>query len=207
MTLLCDALDVQPILKRFDKSSKRMAEPRKEGAHGPRTGTCPLALVDVAKFFGSVRALRGLSLELHAGEIHAQRAGVAVIHQEPTLFPDLSVARTSSSDVTPAPVRGPSTGSAAWRPRTSTEPVRPWPRPRSMLVGRSRWHPCSRICREDPTRGWSCSRRSSTWPDRRPPQRPVLPRHTPAWGTGVRPRSGDQALAMSPSPAPRRRKR
>ncbi|WP_017568760.1 sugar ABC transporter ATP-binding protein [Nocardiopsis halotolerans] len=94
----------------------------------------PLALVDVTKSFGSVRALRGLSLELRSGEIHAlvgengagkstlvktiagvhrpdggqvlvdgsptgfaapvdaQRAGVAVIYQEPTLFPDLSVA-------------------------------------------------------------------------------------------------------------------
>lgn len=94
----------------------------------------PLTLVDVAKSFGSVQALRGLSLELRAGEIHAlvgengagkstlvktiagvhrpdagtvivdgrptrfggpadaQRAGVAVIYQEPTLFPDLSVA-------------------------------------------------------------------------------------------------------------------
>ena len=100
----------------------------------PEPVLAPLALVDVAKSFGSVRALRGLSLELHAGEIHAlvgengagkstmvkmiagihrpdegqllvdgrpteftapvdaQRAGVAVIHQEPTLFPDLSVA-------------------------------------------------------------------------------------------------------------------
>ena len=94
----------------------------------------PLELVRVAKSFGSVRALRGMSLELRSGEIHAlvgengagkstlvktiagvhrpdagwiqadgvpvaftrpadaQRAGVAVIHQEPTLFPDLSVA-------------------------------------------------------------------------------------------------------------------
>ncbi|MFI6576210.1 sugar ABC transporter ATP-binding protein [Nocardiopsis sp. NPDC050513] len=94
----------------------------------------PLALVDVTKSFGSVQALRGLSLHLRAGEIHAlvgengagkstlvktmagvhrpdggqvlvdgaptgfaspadaQRAGVAVIYQEPTLFPDLSVA-------------------------------------------------------------------------------------------------------------------
>ncbi|MFD3683594.1 sugar ABC transporter ATP-binding protein [Nocardiopsis sp. NPDC058631] len=94
----------------------------------------PLALVDVTKSFGSVRALRGLSLALRPGEIHAlvgengagkstlvktiagvhrpdggqvlvdgtpthftapadaQRAGVAVIYQEPTLFPDLSVA-------------------------------------------------------------------------------------------------------------------
>ena len=93
----------------------------------------PLALVDVTKSFGSVRALRGLSLELRSGEIHtlvgengagkstlvktiagvhrpdggqvlvdgeptafsapadAQNAGIAVIYQEPTLFPDLSV--------------------------------------------------------------------------------------------------------------------
>ena len=100
---------------------------------GPEPVLVPLALVDVAKSFGSVRALRGLSLELRAGEVHAlvgengagkstlvkmiagihrpdegrllvdgrpteftapvdaQRAGVAVIHQEPTLFPDLSV--------------------------------------------------------------------------------------------------------------------
>ncbi|MEY9211954.1 sugar ABC transporter ATP-binding protein [Thermobifida halotolerans] len=94
----------------------------------------PLALVDVAKSFGNVQALRGVSLRLRAGEIHAlcgengagkstlvktmagvhqpdegrievdgepvvftgpadaQQAGVAVIYQEPTLFPDLSVA-------------------------------------------------------------------------------------------------------------------
>ncbi|TDQ50760.1 sugar ABC transporter ATP-binding protein [Actinorugispora endophytica] len=94
----------------------------------------PLALVDAAKSFGSVKALQGVSLTLRAGEIHAlcgengagkstlvkmiagvhqpdegrievdgepavfarpadaQRAGVAVIYQEPTLFPDLSVA-------------------------------------------------------------------------------------------------------------------
>ncbi|MFC7329658.1 sugar ABC transporter ATP-binding protein [Marinactinospora rubrisoli] len=94
----------------------------------------PLALVDVAKTFGTVQALRGVSLQLRAGEIHAlvgengagkstlvktiagahrpdsgrvevngvptefagpadaQRAGVAVIYQEPLLFPDLSVA-------------------------------------------------------------------------------------------------------------------
>ena len=37
----------------------------------PEPVLAPLALVDVAKSFGSVRALRGLSLELHAGEIHA----------------------------------------------------------------------------------------------------------------------------------------
>jgi rhamnose transport system ATP-binding protein len=94
----------------------------------------PLALVDTAKSFGSVKALQGLSIELRAGEIHAlvgengagkstlvkiiagvhrpdsgqvlvdgidtrfsgpadaQRAGIAVIYQEPTLFPHLSVA-------------------------------------------------------------------------------------------------------------------
>ncbi|MFB4295463.1 sugar ABC transporter ATP-binding protein [Actinomadura sp. NTSP31] len=93
-----------------------------------------LALVNVSKSFGAVRALQGVTLELHAGEVHAlagengagkstvvktfagvhrpdagevrvdgepvafngpadaQAAGVAVIYQEPTLFPDLSVA-------------------------------------------------------------------------------------------------------------------
>jgi rhamnose transport system ATP-binding protein len=93
-----------------------------------------LALVDVSKSFGAVHALRGVHLELFAGEIHAlagengagkstlvktfagvhrpdagqvllngepvvfhgpadaQQAGVSVIYQEPTLFPDLSVA-------------------------------------------------------------------------------------------------------------------
>ncbi|MBB4934899.1 rhamnose transport system ATP-binding protein [Lipingzhangella halophila] len=93
-----------------------------------------LALVDVAKSFGAVHALRGLSMDLRPGRIHAlvgengagkstvvktiagvhapdaghveidgarveltspadaQNAGVAVIYQEPTLFPDLSVA-------------------------------------------------------------------------------------------------------------------
>ncbi|GAA4615174.1 sugar ABC transporter ATP-binding protein [Actinoallomurus liliacearum] len=93
-----------------------------------------LALKDVSKAFGAVRALQDVSLELWGGEIHAlagengagkstlvktlagvhrpdqgqvlldgrpvefhgpgdaQQAGVAVIYQEPTLFPDLSVA-------------------------------------------------------------------------------------------------------------------
>lgn len=93
-----------------------------------------LELREVSKAFGAVRALRGVSVELHAGEIHAlagengagkstvvriiggehqpdegevrldgapvkfsgprhaQHHGVAVIHQEPTRFPDLDVA-------------------------------------------------------------------------------------------------------------------
>ncbi|GLW63352.1 ribose import ATP-binding protein RbsA 1 [Actinomadura rubrobrunea] len=99
-----------------------------------RTAPPALALVDVSKSFGAVRALQGVTIELHAGEVHAlagengagkstvvktfagvhrpdsgevrvdgrpvtfhgpadaQAAGVAVIYQEPTLFPDLSVA-------------------------------------------------------------------------------------------------------------------
>ncbi|HWM02328.1 MAG TPA: sugar ABC transporter ATP-binding protein [Actinophytocola sp.] len=93
-----------------------------------------LELRDVYKSFDAVRALRGVSIELHAGEVHglagengagkstvvrviggehqpdagevlldgephrfagpreAQRHGIAVIHQEPTQFPDLTVA-------------------------------------------------------------------------------------------------------------------
>ncbi|MGP4028317.1 sugar ABC transporter ATP-binding protein [Actinomadura sp. 3N407] len=103
------------------------------GAPG-RSAPPTLALVNVSKSFGAVRALQGVTLELHAGEVHAlagengagkstvvktfagvyrpdagevrvdgepvtfhgpadaQTAGVAVIYQEPTLFPDLSVA-------------------------------------------------------------------------------------------------------------------
>jgi rhamnose transport system ATP-binding protein len=95
----------------------------------------PLLVLDgVSKAFGAVAALRGVRLELHAGEAHAlvgengagkstlvkilagahapdagtisfageplqlsgpadaRAAGIAVIYQEPTLFPDLSVA-------------------------------------------------------------------------------------------------------------------
>jgi rhamnose transport system ATP-binding protein len=93
-----------------------------------------LELRDVHKSFAAVHALRGVSLELHPGEVHglagengagkstvvrviggehrpdagvvlvdgepvefsgprdAQRYGIAVIHQEPTQFPDLTVA-------------------------------------------------------------------------------------------------------------------
>ncbi|WP_431964328.1 sugar ABC transporter ATP-binding protein [Actinacidiphila sp. bgisy160] len=101
----------------------------------PEPETTPvLALEGVSKSFGAVRALRDVSLRLHAGEAHAlagengagkstliktlagvhrpdtgtvlldgrpvefhgpgdaRDAGVAVIYQEPTLFPDLSVA-------------------------------------------------------------------------------------------------------------------
>ena len=96
--------------------------------------TPTLALANVSKSFGAVRALRDVSLDLFPGEAHAlagengagkstlvktlagvhrpdtgqvllngepvvfagpadaQQAGVAVIYQEPTLFPDLSVA-------------------------------------------------------------------------------------------------------------------
>ncbi|MFJ3696279.1 sugar ABC transporter ATP-binding protein [Streptomyces sp. NPDC090052] len=101
----------------------------------PGAGPAPvLALEDVSKSFGAVRALQDVSLHLFAGEAHAlagengagkstlikilagvhradagrilldgepvefhgpadaRDAGVAVIYQEPTLFPDLSIA-------------------------------------------------------------------------------------------------------------------
>ncbi|AXG82049.1 sugar ABC transporter ATP-binding protein [Streptomyces paludis] len=101
----------------------------------PATGPAPvLALKDVSKSFGAVRALRDVSLRLLPGEVHAlagengagkstliktlagvhrpdsgavlldgepvvfhgpadaRDAGIAVIYQEPTLFPDLSIA-------------------------------------------------------------------------------------------------------------------
>ncbi|MGW3407293.1 ATP-binding cassette domain-containing protein, partial [Streptomyces zhihengii] len=104
-------------------------------SHPSRPGPAPvLALKDVAKSFGAVRALKGVSLELFPGEVHAlagengagkstliktlagvhrpdagqvlldggpvafngpgdaRDAGIAVIYQEPTLFPDLSIA-------------------------------------------------------------------------------------------------------------------
>ncbi|MFJ3824387.1 sugar ABC transporter ATP-binding protein [Streptomyces nodosus] len=103
--------------------------------HPSDTGPAPvLALRDVSKSFGAVRALRNVSLELSPGEVHAlagengagkstliktlagvhrpdsgrllldgeptvfhgpadaRAAGIAVIYQEPTLFPDLSIA-------------------------------------------------------------------------------------------------------------------
>jgi rhamnose transport system ATP-binding protein len=103
--------------------------------HPSTTGPAPvLALKDVSKSFGAVRALRDVSLELFPGEVHAlagengagkstliktlagvhrpdagqvlldgapvafhgpgdaRDAGIAVIYQEPTLFPDLSIA-------------------------------------------------------------------------------------------------------------------
>ncbi|MEV6110578.1 sugar ABC transporter ATP-binding protein [Streptomyces sp. NPDC051940] len=103
--------------------------------HPSDAGPAPvLALEDVSKSFGAVRALRGVSLALFPGEVHAlagengagkstliktlagvhrpdagrllldgepvvfhgpgdaRDAGIAVIYQEPTLFPDLSIA-------------------------------------------------------------------------------------------------------------------
>jgi rhamnose transport system ATP-binding protein len=113
-------------LKRFIHSTERPVQQSPEPA--------VLALSEVSKSFGSVAALRDVSLELRAGEVHAlagengagkstlvkllagvhrpdtgsvlldgtpvtfggpadaRDSGVAVIYQEPTLFPDLSVA-------------------------------------------------------------------------------------------------------------------
>ncbi|MFF7330158.1 sugar ABC transporter ATP-binding protein [Streptomyces sp. NPDC090306] len=101
---------------------------------GPAPAAPVLALQDISKSFGAVRALRDVSLELFPGEVHAlagengagkstliktlagvhrpdagqvlldgepvvfhgpgdaRDAGIAVIYQEPTLFPDLSIA-------------------------------------------------------------------------------------------------------------------
>ncbi|WP_255307913.1 sugar ABC transporter ATP-binding protein [Streptomyces marincola] len=101
---------------------------------GPAAVSPLLRLREVTKSFGPVAAVKGVSLALHAGRVHAlagengagkstivkmlagvhrpdsggidldgrpvvldgpaaaQAAGIAVIHQEPTLFPDLSVA-------------------------------------------------------------------------------------------------------------------
>ncbi|ONK09912.1 sugar ABC transporter ATP-binding protein [Streptomyces sp. MP131-18] len=101
---------------------------------GPAAASPLLHLRDVAKSFGPVAAVKGVSFALHAGRVHAlagengagkstvvkmlagvhrpdsgglelegrpispdgpaaaQAAGIAVIHQEPTLFPDLPVA-------------------------------------------------------------------------------------------------------------------
>ncbi|MFJ2813558.1 sugar ABC transporter ATP-binding protein [Streptomyces sp. NPDC087294] len=103
--------------------------------HPSDTGPPPvLALEDISRSFGAVRALRNVSLKLFPGEVHAlagengagkstliktlagvhrpdtgrvlldgapvvfhgpgdaRDAGIAVIYQEPTLFPDLSIA-------------------------------------------------------------------------------------------------------------------
>jgi rhamnose transport system ATP-binding protein len=118
-------------LKRFKTiSAEMLVNPAGSVAERPPV----LALDAVSKSFGAVRALRDVSLELRAGEVHAlagengagkstlvkllagvhrpdagtvrlagepvvfggpadaRDAGVAVIYQEPTLFPDLSVA-------------------------------------------------------------------------------------------------------------------
>jgi rhamnose transport system ATP-binding protein len=114
---------------------RRVQQPGEAADQAPPPRGAPVIALDaVSKSFGSVRALRDVSLELRAGEVHAlagengagkstlvkllagvhrpdtgtvridgepvtfggpadaRDAGVAVIYQEPTLFPDLSVA-------------------------------------------------------------------------------------------------------------------
>ena len=102
--------------------------------HGGEGEAARLRLVDVSKSFGAVRALRGVSMEVRAGEVHAllgengagkstlirvmagvhapdsgrievggrvhgrltvgtaRAEGIAVVHQQPAMFPDLTVA-------------------------------------------------------------------------------------------------------------------
>jgi rhamnose transport system ATP-binding protein len=57
-----------------------------------------LSVREVSKSFGAVAAVRDVSFDLYGvpidlgGPVDAKAAGIAVIYQEPTLFPDLSVA-------------------------------------------------------------------------------------------------------------------
>jgi rhamnose transport system ATP-binding protein len=109
----------------------------------PREGTVLLRVRDLEKSYGGVRALRGVSFDVRAGEVHAlvgengagkstliaivsgarakdagsveiggrevegldpvsaRALGVAVIHQRPALFPDLSVAENVALGVEP----------------------------------------------------------------------------------------------------------
>ncbi len=135
--------------------------------HPSTTGPAPvLALRDVSKSFGAVRALRDVSLELFPGEVHAlagengagkstliktlagvhrpdagqvlldgapvafhgpgdaRDAGIAVIYQEPTLFPDLSIAENIYMGRQPRRARG---GSHHTPTHTPTAAVMPRP--------------------------------------------------------------------------------